>query len=54
VIDTDYWLTNDNVEGRYRIDGGTETVTQDAYGVDVRIQDASISADWDLMAYSSI
>ena len=50
VIDTDYFLNNPNVDGRYSIDGGAVVVTQDAYGVDINVQLASISDDWDVLS----
>ena len=52
VVDTDYFLADPEVSGRYIIDGGTPVVTNDAYGVDVKVQSASFSSDWETVAYS--
>jgi hypothetical protein len=52
VVDPDYYLGDADVDGRYRVDGGALNITQDAYGVDVKIQEAYISSDWALVAYS--
>jgi len=52
VIDPDYYLGNAGIDGRYRVDGGAVVVTQSAYGIDVEVQQAYISSDWALVAYS--
>lgn len=52
VIDPDYFVPNGNVAGWYTIDSGVREDTQDAYGVDIEVQEASVSDDWDLMALS--
>lgn len=52
VVDLGYWNGNTNVAGYYIIDGGVPVVSDDQYGVDVMIQNASISEDWDFQAYT--
>jgi len=50
--DVDYWLANPNVAGLLAIDGGYNDIVPDdnAYGiVDVLLQDASVSDDWDVV-----
>jgi hypothetical protein len=53
VLDSDYFLGNDDVSAYYIIDNGTPVATQDAYGIDIQVQEANISPDWDMAAVSS-
>jgi len=53
VVDPDYFLGNDAVSGLYIIDNGAPVATQDAYGIDIQVQEANISPDWDMAAVSS-
>lgn len=52
VVDTDYWLTNTGVSGRYRIDGGAWVDTEDQYSIDIELQPITLSPDWGLQANS--
>jgi len=49
-----YWLGNANVRGLYVADDSWENAVanDNQYGVDVYVQEAYISPDWDLVAYS--
>ena len=54
--DVDYWIANPNVAGLLAIDGGYSDLVPDdnAYGIiDVLVQDASVSDDWDVVAPGS-
>jgi hypothetical protein len=53
-IENDYWLTQENVLGFFGQDVGYINVLTDenAYMIDLKIQDASISEDWDVLAVS--
>ena len=53
--DLDYWLTTPfNVEGLFVANDSYENVVPDdsAYGTDLQVQDANVSADWDILAVS--
>ena len=52
MTDPDYWLSTPNVESFFSLNGGDSVVTQDAYGVDILIQDVVISEDWSFLAVS--
>jgi len=49
VVDTDWWLGDANVAGRYRIDGGAWVETEDQYSIDMEVQEVVLSDDWDLL-----
>ena len=53
--DADYWLGNANVRGIHGVDGGYSDAVEDdnAYSIDLEVQDAYVSPDWDVVAYSS-
>ncbi|MFV2016737.1 MAG: hypothetical protein ACC656_15000, partial [Candidatus Heimdallarchaeota archaeon] len=57
VFDTDYWLTNQpdwaTFRGWQNTGGLPNTFDNNAYGFDVMFQSASVSDDWDLVAYSN-
>ncbi len=57
MVDIDYWTNNPGtqitVSGLYSIDEDPFTETGSAYGINMNIQEASISDDWDLVAASS-
>ena len=50
----DWWLTEPNVSGLFIADGDYNDIVPDdnQYGIDVIIQNAIISEDWDIVAYS--
>jgi hypothetical protein len=52
--DDGFWVGNEDVRGMLAIDGDYESITPDdnAYGADLLVQEALISADWDIMALS--
>ena len=52
VQDTDYYLGQTQAKGLYVEDGDHNDVVQNdnAYGVDIFVQEVSVSADWDFMA----
>jgi hypothetical protein len=52
ISDPDYWLTNypGLVQGLYSIDNAPAVTTDSAYGVDITVQQAYISPDWDMLA----
>ena len=53
--DTDYWVTEPKIRGLYGINvaSGADVVPDaNAYGIDLQVQNAYISPDWDIMAYS--
>ena len=51
-----YYLGNTNVRGLYVANGGWEeaVVDDNAYGVDLLIQQATVSADWDIISTPTI
>jgi len=55
---TDYWLSNPpdwaTVSSELYFDGVIQADTNDAYGIEVIFQEASVSTDWEMLAYSSI
>jgi hypothetical protein len=55
LSDTDYYLTNDNVDGLLGIDIDYNDIVPDdnAYGIDITVQAASASEDWEVVATSS-
>ncbi len=56
-VDVDFWQTSgSSVTGLYIADGKYDdiAVNDNAYGIDILIQDAYVSPDWDLIAYSDI
>lgn len=53
ILDPDHWLTQPNVDAWFSVDGGPETITQTAYGIDIEVQEYSASEDWDIVALSS-
>lgn len=52
VADPDFYLGNTDVRPFYSVDGGARVLTDDAYNVDIQIQEVSVSPDWDVMAIS--
>ena len=49
---TDYWLTQDlnaTAKGTLQFGNGTITETDDAYGIDIFVQQYEASPDWDHM-----
>ena len=52
--DVDYWLSNPNISGVISLTGDydTATINNTQYGIDLEVQRATISPDWDFMAYS--
>lgn len=52
VADTDFYLGNADVRPFYSIDSGPRVLTDDAYNVDIEVQEIDLSDDWDLMAQS--
>ena len=57
VVDADYWLTHQPpsgaIKGLYSVDSGAAVETNTAYGVNLNIQNVTVSEDWDLMASST-
>ncbi len=55
LSDPDYYLSNPRVQGLLGIDTYYQDIVPDenAYGADIILQDASISPDWEMVAYSS-
>jgi len=53
--EVDAWLSDPNVQGLFIQDGAYSNIVPDnhAYGLDVSIQEASVSDDWDTLATSS-
>lgn len=57
-FDTDYWLSNPpgngSAQGLLGIDQEYVDITPDdtAYGVDIQVQPATVSEDWDFMSYT--
>lgn len=53
-----YWPTNDpsfaTMRGTLRLSGVDQSVPTEAFGIQVTFQEASVSPDWDLMAYTRI
>lgn len=51
-----HWTTSPpdhaTARGIFSLDGGSETITDDAFGVDMLVQEFTISPFWDLLAYS--
>ena len=52
--DDNYWAPDSWISGLLAVDGGTGDVVEDdnAYGIDLMAQEAFVSQDWDLLAYS--
>ena len=52
--ESEHWLSNPNTLGFFTQDGGYNAIVsnQNAYPIDLKIQDASISEDWDVLAVS--
>ena len=52
--DLDFWLGNGNIRGIISLTGNypTISITDSQYNVDVIVQPASISPDWDFLAFS--
>ena len=50
----DYNLTNPIISGLYIVDGKYADITPDdnQYGVDIEVQEISISDDWDVLSVS--
>lgn len=48
----DHFLGNPNVRGLFGVDGATPAEDDNAYGVDIQVQEASVSPDWDYVAFS--
>jgi hypothetical protein len=55
VEDPAYWAGNMSVQGFIAVDGGYGdiTVNDNAYGIDLLVQNISASGDWDVMALSN-
>lgn len=51
-----FWLGNTETKGLFIVDQSWENVAQNdnAYGLDVFVQPATVSEDWDLVSYSGI
>ena len=54
VKDVDYWINDDRVRGYENIDNAGGVWNQNAYGIDVKVQEASINPDWELVAYGGL
>lgn len=56
LSEDDYWLTNPDAKGLFVVDGGINDTVQNenAYGVDIFVQNATVSPDWDMVAYTGI
>jgi hypothetical protein len=52
VVDSDYYAGDPQVSAGYKIDDGAEVSTQDAYGIDVKFQEAYVSPDWEVVVLS--
>ena len=54
VDDVDWWLTNGGgqAQGLFAQDGATPVLDNSAYGIDLYVQDVSVSSDWDVVSYS--
>lgn len=54
VYITDHYLSNANVGGLYFNDGYDPTATpnDNAYGIDIEVEEAVLSDDWDFISYS--
>jgi hypothetical protein len=50
IEDANYWAAEDQVQGRYQLNGGNWVTTQSQYSVDLKVQPLSASPDWDFMA----
>jgi len=52
--DLDFWSSNPNVQGLFIEDGQWSDIVPDEsqYGIDILIQNATVSTDWDLLALS--
>jgi hypothetical protein len=50
----DYWVSDPNVSGLINLVGdyGDVTVNNTQYGIDIKVQEASISPDWDFAAFT--
>jgi len=53
-LDTDYFLGNANIRGLFAIDGDLDDVVENdnGYGVDIELQQVTVSDDWDFLAIS--
>ncbi|RLD53384.1 MAG: hypothetical protein DRI97_13605, partial [Bacteroidetes bacterium] len=53
--EADAWLGNASVSGLFIVDGEYKNIVpdDDAYGTDIKVQAATISPDWDILASSS-
>ena len=53
--DADYWVGNANIRGIHTVDGGYSDIVEDdnAYSIDLQVQDAYVSPDWEVVSYSS-
>ena len=53
-LDTDYFLGNANIRGLFAIDGSLDDVVENdnGYGVDIELQQVTVSDDWDFLAIS--
>lgn len=51
-----YWGTRDDslIQGYLKIGGGSESISDDAYGIDFQVREYIGSADWDLMCRASL
>lgn len=48
--DTDYYLTDTQISGLFSSGGADVVADNNAYGIDLTIQDASVSPDWDVLS----
>lgn len=50
----DEWVSNSNIKGIISLTGDYDTadINDNQYGIDLQIQEANISEDWDFMSYS--
>ncbi len=55
-VDTDHWISSASIEGLYIADGMYDDIVPDdnAYGVDLLVQNASIPEDWNVMSTMGI
>jgi len=53
VYITDHYLSNPDIQGIIAADSTNPILTQDAYGVDIQLQEADISAHWETVSTSA-
>ena len=52
--DVDHWISDPSIKGVLSLNGDydTATINDTQYGVDIKVQEVSVSPDWDVLAYS--